>query len=417
MLRGRSHLLSFSVLLAFLVGDLEASRSSKEDDLEISIEESRPVSVRLLLQNETAATGETEETQEIEESRTSSFDTLGYPSMEAEVIQQDTARWKNYLRYGGGLLLGAGVANGMIPVYLEDLEEYGFRSQSLLKLGMVYAGVTFGIESFAFALQRSHSSLKWYWDAVASFCALVPPLLLFNVEQQHHLSSGHQGWDEYYTFFAILAPFLYVNEYFVVSDYILSFLKTERQKQIDYAVEQLSPDEVQYLSHAIITEKRKHVELPMLELPANSMLPWQKKMYLAGAGAVALTSFPFFQELWGGYDVIFNHHPLLFAMSCASIIAEGVMIHSFLYEVSRRDLWTFFPQGAFKSIPVFATTLYATRDSGWYIRYPSLLVFPVYSGLKMGRITRNAIEILLQQLPCRKSRPFLQKRQLKELLR
>jgi len=412
----RLFLLSFFFCFQFSERSLVASRSPIGAQQEIEQEESQSIGAKLLIQSETAATGETEEIIEISENLESSFQILNTPILEVGVRDEQNVKWKERLRKFGALVIGAGVANGMIPVYLQNLEGCGISSQSLLKLGMVYAGVTFGLESFAFAFQKSQSSFKWYWHCVAAFGSIAPVLLLFDVENQHHFAAGNQGWDEYYTFFALTAPFLYVNQYFAIHSLLSSFLKTERQNEIEYAVDRLSSDQLKSLYNDVFTEKKKILNLPMTDMPAHSVLPRQKRMYVIGASSIALTSWPFFYGLWKGLSPMQENDVLLSMAACVSFVFEGFLIHSYLEKFSVRDCFMAFPQGVFKTLPIIAITLKTVQKKNWYISYPALVVFPIYCSLRGGNITLSAFEIILQSLPCMGSKEFFQKRKLKELL-
>ena len=300
------------------------------------------------------------------------------------------------------LILGAGVANAMIPVFLEDLDENGLDTSSFLTSSMIYTGVSFGIETFLKNLPRRTEVVFFCGKTISAIAALLPVYYLFSVENNHHLAAENKGWDEYYTFFAVLAPFLFVNEFLDVE----RIFKSNRKKMIEKAIDCLSIGELD----RVYSDTSSHVMLPSMEMKDCF------NRFYAITSFVAVASFmPGFILMWEEFCSVAGELPLW----CASILGagsasvSGFLTYHYLTEASPWDLLAL-PQGLFKTVPLLALANKATSSLPAYIRYPSLVIFPLFNCLRESKETKEAIELVIIRYLKDKSR--FKRQQLKEIL-
>lgn len=297
----------------------------------------------------------------------------------AYCVLEDPPLWKKILRWAGATLFGVAVGNAMIPIILQDLYDNGAYAPEWFWPLALYIGTTFFLETTAHRAEEEHvTKLPSLWSLGAVLQAAVPVYYLSRVEQNHHHDENNADWDKYYTFMAILTPFLFANEFLDIQSLGYSFFKSPRSQAIERSIRALEGDALEKTLDDVFIAKKKHVDLKKEPVPSLSRRHQALRYGLPLVTApLAYGSYAFmWDELLGSMGVPEGDARDLTKgmMAVFSTAFQGALSYEAITHYERSGLYPL-PQGLFKSIPLIALSWRSSQSWPLAVRIPEALTW------------------------------------------
>lgn len=306
------------------------------------------------------------------------FQSKEYATPKLVSLKPEPSLWQKVGKGAFSVLLGAGVANGMIPVYLQLLELNGLNVESWLTGAMVTVGITYGLETAAKTYTRP---LSWPMATKARMLwqiptILVPPALLTMVEVSHRVCFDTTGYDQYMIYLTAIAPFLVMSSVLDALDRCDMVYRTKAMKRVESSIDQLTTDEI----------RRIRDELPNGE----ARIPWRKKpTWLGTCEAPVRYTVPVLALMgaWGAYSQILTDCSVPFP-GAATLAIFPVLWSAFQWAQTvdtYHARWSYavsMPWAAFKVLPyalLAINGLKAVKDDPGFVG-----LFLTFYGLQEG---------------------------------
>jgi len=327
--------------------------------------------------------------------------------------------WRKYARIGGTVLLGAGVANGMIPVFLEYVAENAPDYSYNMTLAMIATGTIYGAETILLNMDQEEDETGFQWKTISAVSSVLPAYYLFSVENQHHMDSGNKGWDDYYTFSATLAPFLILNQYFNLvrmgNDIYQEFSENSRHGHIGHVVDALTDKEVNMVYRHIVDKNEKIISLPRCGNNPDYHDFWLTFKAIPSILFTLPTCLPYFR-MWQEYLCPLGvPAPVTYPLTAISF-GTGAAVNLYLSRVLSCSDLTTLPLGIFKSIPLMVLTNAAVQDLGATSRYLLVGSASLFTIFEESARSKKAITNILKRMPSYQDTQWYRELYLKENL-
>ena len=171
-------------------------------------------------------------------------------------LNPEESRNDKMIRCLWSVVLGVGVANGMIPVYLQTLEsrrDGNLSMDSWLPTAMWITGTLFALETI---LRMIHRPFAFHGVTCGRYLAQLPTIampvaMLAVVELDHRRQAATTGFDEYLTFLCVVGPFLLIHAALDAWSRCEAVFKPKALRNLEASVEALTSDELRRIRHEI----------------------------------------------------------------------------------------------------------------------------------------------------------------------
>lgn len=329
------------------------------------------------------------------------------------------SNWRKAVRVCGSFVLAGAIANATPPVFLESLESSGISTATFLWPAIVYTGASFAIETFFRTKERhrdtfTNSMLKL--AAVAN--AALQVTYLFQVENSHRQAVGDHHWDGYDTFFAVLAPFVVLNEYLASNNLAKFFLRSKRQRCIESAINKMNDRTLTHFVDFFENERFERGTVFDIDIPVGlkciDFFSLASSLITAPISVLCFAnSFNDFNSIMSGKKVDLSVPSVLFSL------APAFFYSYFQFHVIREfecaDLYAL-PQGVFKSIPLMALSWRSSQIIPAPLNYMLLAPFWGVSCCYESKEFKDMVLNIATQVPKLKKTSAAKRKKLKEIL-
>ena len=342
--------------------------------------------------------------------------------MRTTQVREPENRCYYWTKFCTGVVLAGAVANGMIPVFLEYVEKNTPDANYNLTLAMIATGVVYGTECLVNFLERKEDETNLKWKAAAAITSVLPAYYLFSVENDHHKAAKNTGWDDYYTFLAVLAPPLMIDKYLNLIDlgneYCREFNADSRQGIINKTIDILTKKEIKMVCRHIFEKNEKIINLPKTQVNEDFENYWFKNFFCPTL-IFSSPSIPAFYILWRESIPSAISSPYFeIANGFLTIISFGSAAYLNFYHIRNFQYTDLFclPFGGAKSIPFMVLTDKATQ--GFYpgFRYAFISFASIFSILEESAKSRKTIKNILKRIPFFQNTDWYRRQFLKENL-